>query len=77
MVDIYLNQKFIGSTDNADEFIKNVKEKRRTAKIPFNVSVNYDRDFNEIYLDSTRGRTMRLIIRAENGKILLNLLSQV
>src|SRR3989344_3047924 len=71
MTDIYLNQKFIGSTDNAEEFIKNVKDRRRTSKIPYVVSVNYDREFNEIYLDSTKGRTARLLAKVENGKLLL------
>ena len=71
MVDVYLNEKFIGTTDNPEEFIKNARERRRLSKIPFNTSVYYDTDFNQIYLDSTRGRTMRLVVRVENGKPLL------
>ena len=71
MVDVYLNEKFIGFVDSAEEFINSLKEKRRSSKIPFNLSVNYDKEFNEVYLDSTRGRSIRLLIRVEDGKPLL------
>lgn len=71
MVDVYLNERFIGSTDNPDEFIKNVKDRRRSSKIPFNIGIYYNKEFNEIYLDSTRGRAMRLMGRVENGKNLM------
>ena len=71
MVDVYLNEKFIGSVDKAEDFIKDVKDKRRSSKIPFNLSVSYDESFNEIYLNSTKGRSMRLLIRVEDGKPML------
>jgi DNA-directed RNA polymerase subunit B len=71
MVDIYLNEKFVGSSDNPEDFIKNVKERKRSSKLPFNLSINYDKDFNEIYLNTTKGRAMRLLVRVENGKSLL------
>src|SRR3989344_9118299 len=71
MVDVYLNQKFVGETDSAEEFVKSVKEKRRTSKLPPNISINNDKEFNEIYLDTTRGRTTRILVRVEDGKSLL------
>ena len=71
MIDVYLNQKFIGSVESAEDFIKIIKEKRRSSKLPSNISINYDRSFGEIYLDTTKGRTLRLLIRVEDGKSLL------
>ena len=71
MVDVYLNQKFVGETDSAEEFVKSVKEKRRSSKLPPNISINHDREFNEVYLDTTKGRTTRILVRVEDGKSLL------
>jgi len=71
MTDIYLNEKYLGKTDKPEEFVKDVKEKRKSGKIPTTVSVNYDHEFNEIYLDTTKGRATRLLIKVEDGKPLL------
>jgi DNA-directed RNA polymerase subunit B' len=71
MTDIYLNEKYIGNTDKPEEFVKDVKEKRKSGKIPTTVSLNYDNEFNEIYLDTTKGRATRLLIKVEDGKKLL------
>ncbi len=68
MVDVFLNQKYVGSTDNANEFIKDVKEKRRTGKISKSVNIVFDKTFSEIFIDSSRGRTRRPVIVVENGK---------
>ena len=32
---------------------------------------HYDHEFNEIYLDTTKGRATRLLIKVEDGKPLL------
>ena len=68
MVDVFLNQKYVGSTDNANEFIKDVKEKRRSGKISKSVNIVFDKTFSEIFIDSSRGRTRRPVIVVENGK---------
>src|SRR3989344_4738850 len=71
MVDVYLNEKFLGSIDNPEEFIENIKDRRRSSKLPYDISINYDKSFNEIFLNTTRGRAMRLLIRIKDGKPLL------
>ena len=71
MIDVYLNEKFVGSVESPETFINNLKNKRRSSKLPFNISVNHDKEFNEIYLNTTKGRAIRMLIRVEDGKPLL------
>jgi len=71
MIDVYLNQRFVGSVENLEQFIESVKDKRKSSKLPYDISIYYDKELNEIYLDSTRGRTVRMLIRAKEGKSLL------
>ena len=40
MTDVYLDEKFIGKIDNADEFIKNIREERRRGKLPSALKVS-------------------------------------
>ena len=39
MVDVFLNEKYIGTVQNAEEFVSQVKERRTTNKIPLNVNI--------------------------------------
>src|SRR3989344_7615579 len=71
MVDVYLNEKYIGNVKNLDEFIKEIKEKRKTGKIPLSLNIYYNDDFKEINIDTSKGRARRLLIKVENGKSLL------
>ncbi len=71
MVDVYLNEKYVGNVDDLGKFIKDIKEKRRSSKLPFSISINYDKEFDEAYLNTTKGRALRLLVRVENGKSLL------
>jgi len=71
MVDVYLNEKYIGKVENVEEFIKKIKEKRRAGKLPGVLNVMYDKDYNEIYLESGAGRARRPLIVVQDGKSLL------
>ncbi|MEK6904284.1 MAG: DNA-directed RNA polymerase subunit B, partial [Nanoarchaeota archaeon] len=71
MVDVYLNDKYIGRVNDATGFLNNVKDKRRTGKLPNNLNIMYDQEFNEVYIETTIGRTRRPLIVVQNGKPLL------
>jgi len=71
MVDVYLNEKYIGKTENADEFVNLVRERRRAGKLPLNLNILYEKEFNEIYLESSFGRARRPLIVVKDGKSLL------
>ncbi len=68
MTDVYLNEKFIGKIDNADEFIKNIREERRKGKLPSALNISYNKIYNEVYVEISRERAVRPLIIVENGK---------
>ena len=46
MIDVFLNEQFIGGVQDKDEFIKSVKEKRWENKLPSTLNIRYDDEFN-------------------------------
>lgn len=68
MVDVYIDEKFIGTVDNAKEFVKSVKADRRAGKLPSTLNVSYDPDFNEVVINTITGRARRPLIIVENGE---------
>lgn len=68
MTDIFLNEKFIGTTESAKDFVKQLRSERRKGALPLELNFYADEDFDEIYLDSTRGRARRPLIVVEGGK---------
>ena len=71
MVDIYLNEKFIGTVQDPENFINQIKEKRRAGKIPLAVNFVHNKELNEIYVESSPGRARRPLIIVQEGKSLL------
>ncbi len=71
MIDVYLNEKYIGRTKDSEEFIKNIREKRRGGKLPNTLNIMYDKEFNEVYIESGAGRARRPLIIVQNSKPLL------
>ena len=67
MTDVYLDEKFIGKIDNADEFIKNIREERRRGKLPSALNISYNKIFKEVYVEISRERAVRPLIIDENG----------
>ncbi len=68
MVDVFLNERFIGTVENAKEFLKQVKSERRRNALSQDLNIYFDEEYNEIYLDTTKGRARRPLIVVENGK---------
>ncbi|MEK6900031.1 MAG: DNA-directed RNA polymerase subunit B, partial [Nanoarchaeota archaeon] len=71
MADVYLNSKFVGTTDNPSSFVTEVKDLRRKGSISEEVSVHHDNDANEVHLFSDEGRAQRPLIIVKEGKPLL------
>lgn len=71
MSEVYLNGKFIGTVDNAEEFIDHVYSERRKNAITNNMNVFYDRQNDEIVLEASKGRLRRPLIVVKNSKSLL------
>jgi DNA-directed RNA polymerase subunit B' len=71
MVDVYLDEKFIGEVENPKEFVKKVRSDRRSNKISASVNIYYDKDLNEINVITSKGRVRRPLIVVEEGESLL------
>jgi len=68
MTDVFLDENFIGSVDDAKDFISKVKSERRQGKLPSELNIFYDKRLDEIYIECSRGRARRPLIVVEDGK---------
>ncbi len=71
MADVYLNEKYIGNVDNAKEYVKQLRNERRKGALPLELNFYYNDDFDEINIDTTKGRVRRPLLVVENGKLKL------
>ena len=67
MVDVYMDDIYVGTVEKPKEFIKIIREERRIGKLPFHLNISYDKNFNEIFIDLSKGRARRPLIVVENG----------
>jgi len=71
VVDIFYNGRFIGVVDDAADFVGGVKEARRSTKLPFEMSVRFDKFLDTVFLSTEIGRVIRPLIVVDGGKPLL------
>ena len=71
MTEVFLNGKFVGEVENAEEFIENFKNERRQVNISYQVNIRHDEDLNQVLIESSRGRVMRPVIIVKEGIPLL------
>ena len=67
MVDVYLDEKYIGKVENSEQFIDTIREERRKGKLPSGLNISYNKQLKEIYIDLSRGRAVRPLVIVENG----------
>lgn len=68
VLDIFYNGRFVGSVDDVDEFIKAVKNERRTGNLPIEISIRFDRFLDSVFISSEVGRVIRPLIIVEDGE---------
>lgn len=71
MVNIFVDGKYVGGTDQPDEFVRNVRNNRRAGELSSQINVAYHPHLNEIEVMSDSGRVRRPAIVVEDGKSLL------
>tara|TARA_Y100000310_G_scaffold196547_1_gene196624 strand:- start:1039 stop:2841 length:1803 start_codon:yes stop_codon:yes gene_type:complete len=71
MTEVYLNGIFVGTIDNPDDFIKQIKQERRKGVISKNLNLRRHRNIDEIHIESNRGRARRPLILVKEGIPLL------
>ena len=65
--DIFLNDVFVGTCENPEEFVKNFKEMRRKGEVDLENNIYYDKDLGFVTIENTPGRIRRPLIIVENG----------
>jgi DNA-directed RNA polymerase subunit B len=68
MTDVFLDGKFVGTTDNPEKLIETIKEKRRKGQVSEQVNVAYLQHLDVIKILTDSGRARRPLIVVEKGK---------
>jgi DNA-directed RNA polymerase subunit B' len=71
MAEVYINNKFVGTIDDAPLFIEDFKDQRRKGIIAEEANIYYEEEFSEIYINTSGGRALRPLIIVKEGKPLL------
>ncbi len=69
--EVYLNDKFVGTVENPQEFADKVVSSRRKGGLSSAVNVRYDARRNQVFIESDRGRVRRPLIVVKDGTPLL------
>ncbi|MEM4637998.1 MAG: DNA-directed RNA polymerase subunit B [Candidatus Woesearchaeota archaeon] len=68
MADVFIDNKFTGTVKDGKKFVDDVISQRRSGKIPIEVNVLYNNKTDEVYIETSRGRTIRPLIVVKDGK---------
>lgn len=68
---IYLNGELLGTCDNPEEFTQEMRRKRRSGEISYEMNITYYEENSEIYIFNDSGRARRPLIIVEDGQPLL------
>ena len=66
--EVFLNGKFIGNVEDAKKFVDTFLEERRKGKIHYSVNAYHDENLNQVLVEACRGRAIRPLIVAKDGK---------
>jgi len=68
MVEVFLDGRYLGSTNEPEKILKDVKDKRRSGALSSQINVVHNERTDEIKVLSDSGRVRRPMIVVENGK---------
>lgn len=66
-VKVYINGKLIGTTDEPEAFVKEVKARRRSNELTHELNITYYEENSEIFIFTDPGRARRPLVIVENG----------
>jgi DNA-directed RNA polymerase subunit B len=67
-LDVFYNGRFVGVTDDVENFVKSVRSERRAGNLPVEMSVRFDKFLDTVFISSEIGRVIRPLIVVENGE---------
>jgi len=65
--EVFFNGKFIGTIENANEFVDNLREKRREDQLPIQMNIRNNQNYKNIIISTESGRALRPLIIVEKG----------
>lgn len=68
---IYINGKLIGACDDPEDFVKQMREKRRSGEVSHEMNITHYPETDEIYIFNDPGRTRRPLIIVKDGESML------
>lgn len=68
MIDVFMDEKYIGQVDDALKFLIDLKNERRHGRLPQELNFFHHNKLGEIHIETSKGRTVRPVIIVENGK---------
>ncbi|MBW3003824.1 DNA-directed RNA polymerase subunit B [Candidatus Woesearchaeota archaeon] len=71
MAEVYINYKFVGTVEDATEFVSSFKDERRKGNLSANINIYHDIDSNEVHIESSKGRARRPVIVVKEGQALI------
>ena len=69
---VFINGEIAGRSLKPQELVNKLRNKRRSGGIDPQISIIYNKDFEEVHVNTDSGRLQRPIIIMENGKSVLN-----
>jgi len=68
MTDVFIDNKFMGNVADGRKFADDIISQRRSGKLPMEVNVLYNEETDEVYVETSKGRTIRPLIVVKDGK---------
>jgi DNA-directed RNA polymerase subunit B' len=68
MVEVFIDNKFVGNVKDGQKFVDDIVQNRRQGKLPMEVNVRYDQKVDQVLVETSRGRAVRPLIVVKDGK---------
>jgi len=68
MVEVFLDNKYIGKVKDGKKFTDDIINLRQSAKLPYEMNVYYNNTTGQIFVETSKGRTIRPLIVVRDGK---------
>src|SRR3989344_4414475 len=72
MADVFLDNHFVGITKDPVKLVESVVKGRQSQKIPYTINVRHDIKTNSVYVETSKGRSIRPLLLVKDGQPLLN-----
>jgi DNA-directed RNA polymerase subunit B' len=68
MVEVFMDNKFVGTVNDGRKFAEDVIGQRRSGKLPVEINVLYNDATDQVFIESSKGRCIRPLIVVKDGK---------